>query len=97
MKELYITFLLAVLCLAFGKTAVCPRSTVPVKYMVRNPMELAKRLQMIYGWNHYRGIAVIKADSLGITPEECLASMNDGIATDDECEFYSSLYNKRKP
>lgn len=92
-REAYVTALLVLLCAVFAATAVQGEPKTPkIKLTICNPVSLAQRLEWIHDWNHYRGHAIIKADSSGITPEECLALMS-GESSDEECEFYHQLWN----
>lgn len=62
-----------------------------VKFTVSNPVTYSNHLEWTYDWRHYRGHAIILADSLGITLTEALASMS-GDASDEECEFYHTMW-----
>lgn len=62
-----------------------------VKLKISNPVALSNHLEWVHDWNNYRGHAIIKADSQGITPMEALALMNNK-SSDSECEFYHTLW-----
>lgn len=90
MKKLYVLNIIMVsLLMALN---LCPSKTQDTPILpISNPIKLHKLVEWQNDWRNYRGHAIIKADSLGITAEECLALMN-GRASDEECEFYSLKY-----
>ena len=92
MKKLYA---LNVACISLLLALnLCPSKTQDTPILsISNPIKLHKLIEWQSDFQRYRGHAIIKADSLGITAEECLALMS-GHASDEECEYYSFKYSQ---
>ena len=99
MKHIYLSLIIAnCLLVSLNVAPIAPQACNKAKVAVSSPVTLARfyqQKQLRQMFEAHKWNAIFKADSLGITPEEYLASLN-GVTSreDEECEFFTNLYNE---